>query len=1600
MKKITMLFATLVLAVFGWQANAQSITQTLTSEISTDRGFTNITSTSSCAGLLSFTVPAGDVIDSISTSYDMSAVGGGWMSEQRSWLSSPSLAVGEAAVYNGTGSSTGTLSYNRTGISFANAASGVVDFELHAGRSYGGSGCGNTYNKVDAGTWSITIYHSAPAPQSITQTLATEISTDRGFTSLGNSSTCVGLLSVTIPTGDVIDSVVTSYDMSAVGGGWMSEQRSWLYSSTVSAGEATVTNGSGSSTGTSSYNRATSFANLASGTVDFELHAGRSYGGAGCDNVYNKVDAGTWNIVVYHSAAPTCTTPTVLTATNITTNSADLGWTSAGTLWDVEMGAAGFMSTGTPTTAGVATNPLNVTSLTANTSYDFYVRNDCSGSTSTWAGPFSFTTNCAVATAPFSESFDNTSIPNCWSQSATTGGPWAFGNTGIFWNTSGCAAPTEHSANGGNMASMDHSGSDAGVILEMPVIDVSSLTTPNLAFWYFMCNTGYTPVNELFIEAWDGSAWTLVGSNTIGTSGWEELSYDISTFTYGSNLAKLRFRSESGGAGGDYYGDAGIDDVSIAEAPSCIVPTVLTATNITATSADLGWTSAGTLWDVEMGAAGFTATGTPTNVGVANPLNVTSLTSSTSYDFYVRNDCGATSGASSWAGPFSFTTAFSCPAGAECASLTTEVSSDYSFTALGGASTCPGLLSVTIPTGNVIDSVTTFYDMSAVGGGWMAEQRSWLSSPTVSAGEAAVYNGAGSSTGTLSYNRTGISFANAASGVVDFELHAGRSYGGTGCDNTYNKVDAGTWNIVVYHSLAPSCFQPTVLTATNITATSADLGWTSAGNLWDVEWGTAGFTATGTPTNAGVTNPLNVTSLTSSTSYDFYVRNDCGASGISSWAGPFNFTTPCAALTLPWSEDFENAGAIPSCWTMAGGENWQFNLTGPNHVGNAGTLSGATVSGNYYATVDASGEDGAVTLTSPYVDISSLTNPQISFYEISDNEGGDNSILDVEVYDGAAWNTVGTYNTNTPGWEKKEITLSALTFTGPAAVRFTFSELAAPSGYVDDIAIDDVTFEETPSCLTPLALTVTNITTTSADLGWTSTAGLWDIEMGAAGFTPTGTPTTAGTLTNPTNAAGLTVNTSYDFYVRANCGASGNSAWAGPISFATNCNAVASFIQNFDSNTNIPSCWASDAVGGNASVAIINDVSYANSDSNSVRLRVYTAAENASIISPELSTLGSAYRLTFNAYNRNNSATALLVGTVDPLGTFTLFDSIMLTQIFGDTNVIVDFSSYTGSDTRLMVRSTSSDSSFAGGFYSDLHVDDMVWELIPACLSPTALGATNITSTTADLTWASTGTLWDIELDTAGFTPTGNPTTAGVATNPHSVTGLTSGVYYEFYIRADCGASGLSVWAGPYSFRATPDYCAGDHFYDNGGPTADYSNGSNDSTVICASTAGDIVTVTFNTFGLEAGFDYLTIYDGVGSAGTSFGQFDGNTIPGPFTATDSSGCLTFVFTSDGAVVDIGWDATITCANPPVGISEATNKLGLSIYPNPNKGVFTLNIKEKNVVVEIMNTQGQVVLTKNNVNTNEQIDLSNNAKGIYFLTVTSNEGVTTQKVIVQ
>jgi cysteine-rich repeat protein len=89
------------------------------------------------------------------------------------------------------------------------------------------------------------------------------------------------------------------------------------------------------------------------------------------------------------------------------------------------------------------------------------------------------------------------------------------------------------------------------------------------------------------------------------------------------------------------------------------------------------------------------------------------------------------------------------------------------------------------------------------------------------------------------------------------------------------------------------CPSPTLGFADAITDLAAQLNWTETGTatLYDIEFGVSGFSPTGTPTEAGVTNNHTIMGLTPLTGYDFYVRADCGGGNLSGFVGPFNFTT-------------------------------------------------------------------------------------------------------------------------------------------------------------------------------------------------------------------------------------------------------------------------------------------------------------------------------------------------------------------------------------------------------------------------------------------------------------------------------------------------------------------------------------------------------------------------------------------------------------------------------------------------------------------------------------------------------------------------------------
>ena len=392
MKKLLLTIFTLLLISSNlWSQGSVTATYSL-GDIPTDRSFTSIGSTSSCPGLLDVVIPAGEVVTSVDVSYDMTATTE-WMSEQRSWLYCSTTTTGEPVVFSGVGNIGGTYSYSRSGLTIADGAQGTISFEMHAGRSYGGSGCSTIQNQVDDGTWTITVNH-APYIQSVTSTYSLgDIPTDRSFTSIGSTSSCPGLLDVVIPAGRIVSSVDVSYDMTA-GSEWMSEQRSWLYCSTTTTGEAAVYSGAGNTGGTYNYSRSgLTIADGAQGTISFEMHAGRSYGGSGCSTIQNQVDDGTWTITVNHIPTPSCADASA-TMSNITATGATATWAAAN-------GAASYdwevVPTGNAQGVGVVASgsgetglTVSITGLTSSTGYDFLISSDC---TTDYASAVTFNTS-------------------------------------------------------------------------------------------------------------------------------------------------------------------------------------------------------------------------------------------------------------------------------------------------------------------------------------------------------------------------------------------------------------------------------------------------------------------------------------------------------------------------------------------------------------------------------------------------------------------------------------------------------------------------------------------------------------------------------------------------------------------------------------------------------------------------------------------------------------------------------------------------------------------------------------------------------------------------------------------------------------------------------------------------------------------------------------------------------------------------------------------------------------------------------------------------------------------------------------------------------
>jgi hypothetical protein len=361
-----------------------------------------------------------------------------------------------------------------------------------------------------------------------------------------------------------------------------------------------------------------------------------------------------------------CPAPSALASGNETTTSADLSWTAGGgeTMWNIEHGAAGFAQ-GSGTAVTGVTNPYTLSSLSAGTSYEYYVQADCGGSgVSLWAGPFTFSTLCATFTAPYNENFDGVSLaspyyaePNCWDPQA---GPDYWDVTNDVINTGHSYLPNigDHTTGSGNYAWIDASSDITANEMVTSDIDMSSLTTPFAGFWFASNNTANATNHTIALDVWDGTAWINMAMQSGNFPGWVEVSGPVPAGIPTTTKFRIYAIADVGTTSSTYFqNDLGVDDFFVIEAPSCFAPTTLTATNVTATTADFGWTATGpeTAWDIEYGLAGFTqGAGTMVTATTTNPHAISNLMDASDYSFYVRANCG--NATSLWAGPYNFTT--------------------------------------------------------------------------------------------------------------------------------------------------------------------------------------------------------------------------------------------------------------------------------------------------------------------------------------------------------------------------------------------------------------------------------------------------------------------------------------------------------------------------------------------------------------------------------------------------------------------------------------------------------------------------------------------------------------------------------------------------------------------------------------------------------------------------------------------------------------------------------------------------------------------------------------------------------------------------------
>ena len=634
--------------------------------------------------------------------------------------------------------------------------------------------------------------------------------------------------------------------------------------------------------------------------------------------------------------APECLLPTNVNITNITSSEVTVNWGAAEdvTEWQIVYGPTGFsIDAYEPTSIDV--NPYTLTGLDPNTTYDVYLRTICSnGEISVYSPVTTFTTACAPMALPYNENFDSygtgtTAYPDCWRKiNNNTTLPYIYAMS----SSTGLTTP-------GAMYFYTTATTFAYAIL--PEFD-AELNTLQMSFAFKAAmGNGYFLEVGVLEDLSDTSSFVPIQTIEPHTAVWN--SFTVAFTGYEGTGKYIAIRSQRDGASNTCY----IDNLVVDYAPGCVAPMHLEAENLTTTSADLTWRPGRdeSSWIVAYGPRNFNpnVTGVSQNT-MAYPFTISGLEPGTFYDFYVKAECDAEE-TSEWSMKGSFRT--------DCLLIDTLPYTESFDTYGTGTIAFPNCWNrnTTYSTTTQYPYINTTYS-SEPGALYFystSTTYNYVTLPEIDETldlsllrlsfklrkTSAAYH---LKVGVMTDPNDKNSFVevarvspSATSTWEEFEVEF-YNYTGTGRFIAFASDTASSNTMYlddVVLDFAPTCHEVANILVSGITIDQATISWTpiSEGVSWDVEYGLAGFeqgSAAGTTLTSQDTF-LVLPNLTSGTLYDVYVRQICSGDDASPWSDRVSFSTDCTPLSLPYTENFDDAsynattyntaGDAPLCWT-------------------------------------------------------------------------------------------------------------------------------------------------------------------------------------------------------------------------------------------------------------------------------------------------------------------------------------------------------------------------------------------------------------------------------------------------------------------------------------------------------------------------------------------------------------------------------------------------------------------------------------------------------------------------------------------------------------